>query len=399
MKNLLTTLLLLVGVSAFGQGTAIRSQNGFGTNTSFYGITTNATINQMGSSVLGSLWTLLDTNGLNRIAIVSTNMTFRDTNNIQLRISPNGVEAVTVGFVGNGAGLTNLTIPDGALIWTQSVADVVSLIDEVGSPNQLTYDIGTQVLNARQIKTIDTVAAAGEITLGYNEGGIYITDGNANPVEFLTIDNIDRITISGVIRVRSLTGDIEFGPGMWHIDPNSLAFLPGAIGGTLDNVNDIGASSNRIATVYAASVISDNFTGNGAGLTNLNLGSFTNQAPVTFNGRVTLVSNVFLNVTSYSTNSAASETTIDLSKNYRAFATNNNTAFSALEGIESFGTNFQSVNLFITNSSGSVKTITMSAAFQNVNAIEGNTLNVTNLGHLLVFYYPGLGTNFYFKSR
>ena len=118
MKNLLTTLLLLVGLSAFGQGTAIRSQNGFGTNTSFYGTTTNATINQMGSSVLGSLWTLLDTNGLNRIAIVSTNMTFRDTNNIQLRISPNGVEAVTAGFVGNGAGLTNLV---GATNFSSSV--------------------------------------------------------------------------------------------------------------------------------------------------------------------------------------------------------------------------------------------------------------------------------------
>lgn len=140
-------------------------------------------------------------------------------------------------------------------------------------------------------------------------------------------------------------------------------------------------------------------TGNGAGLTNLNLGSFTNQAPVTFNGRVTLVSNVFFNVVSYSTNSAASETTIDLSKSYRAFSTNNNTAFSALAGIESAQTNVQSCNIFITNSSASAKTITMAASFQNMNAIEGNTLSVTNVGHLLVFYYPGFGTNFYFKSR
>ena len=120
---------------------------------------------------------------------------------------------------------------------------------------------------------------------------------------------------------------------------------------------------------------------------------------VNVKGNLTVVSNVFFNTTSYSTNSAASETTIDLLKSYRAFATNNNTAFSALANIEAARTNIQTVNIFITNSSAAAKTITMSAAFQNMNASEGNTLYVTNLGHLLVFYYPGLGTNFYFKSR
>lgn len=123
------------------------------------------------------------------------------------------------------------------------------------------------------------------------------------------------------------------------------------------------------------------------------------QQTVHVSGKATFVSNVFFNVTSYSTNSAASETTIDLSKSYRAFATNNNTAFSALAGIETERTNVQSCNLFITNSSASAKTITMSAAFQNMNASEGNTLYNTNVGHLLVFFYPGFGTNFYFKSR
>jgi hypothetical protein len=117
-----------------------------------------------------------------------------------------------------------------------------------------------------------------------------------------------------------------------------------------------------------------------------------------FNGKTTFTSNVFFNVTSYSTNSATSTTTIDLAKDYRAFSTNNNTGFTNLASIEAAGTNIQTVNLFITNSSGSVKTVAMGPNFQNMNS-DGNILYLTNLGHLLVFYYPPLGTNFYWKSR
>ncbi len=140
-------------------------------------------------------------------------------------------------------------------------------------------------------------------------------------------------------------------------------------------------------------------SGNGAGLTNLQ--GLTNPITVniTFAGKATFTSNVFFNVTSYSTNSAASTTTIDLAKDYRAFSTNNNTGFTNLASIEAAGTNMQSVNLFITNTSGSTKTIAMGPNFQNMNAIDGNILYLTNLGHLLVFYYPALGTNYYYKSR
>ncbi len=134
----------------------------------------------------------------------------------------------------------------------------------------------------------------------------------------------------------------------------------------------------------------------------LKLSGQTNFPPgptYVFNGKVAFTSNVFFNVTSYSTNSATSTTTIDLAKDYRGFSTNNNTGFTNLASIEAAGTNIQTVNLFITNSSGAAKTIAMGPAFQNMNPSDGNILYVTNLGHLLVFYYPPLGTNFYFKSR
>lgn len=134
-----------------------------------------------------------------------------------------------------------------------------------------------------------------------------------------------------------------------------------------------------------------------------NYTNFYNEIYVTnnsyFQGKTTFNSNVFLTTVSYSTNAAASEGVIDLSKNYRAFSTNNNTSFTGLAGIEAARTNIQTVNIFITNSSAAAKTITMAAAFQNMNASEGNTLYVTNVGHLLVFFYQGFGTNFYFKSR
>lgn len=118
MRNLLATFLVLVGASAFGQsqGTAVRSNNGIATNLTHVGAQTNgpgATVVHLssGSTAVGAgtLYSLLDTNGLFRMLIVGTNIFFRDTNTVQLRISPVGVEAQGAGFVGNGAGLTNLT--------------------------------------------------------------------------------------------------------------------------------------------------------------------------------------------------------------------------------------------------------------------------------------------------
>lgn len=168
--------------------------------------------------------------------------------------------------------------------------------------------------------------------------------------------------------------------------------------GTLLTIDGVPMVSFQPGGVAIASnlVIDGIYTGNGLGLTNLQV-----AAGDTFNffGKSQFHSNVFVNTILSSTNAADSETVIDLRKNYRGFSTNNNTAFSAVAGIDSSGTNFQSVNVFETNTSGSTKTITMSASFQNMNAGDGNTLFVTNVGHLLVFLYPGFGTNFYFNSR
>lgn len=119
-----------------------------------------------------------------------------------------------------------------------------------------------------------------------------------------------------------------------------------------------------------------------------------------FNGKVALTSNLYLLRAFYPTNSGECGGAIDMLKTYAAAKTNNNFAITGLSGLEVGATNIQTVNRFWTNSAASAFTIAMDANFQNMNASEGNTLYVTNVGHLLAFVYPGeLGTNFYFKSR
>jgi hypothetical protein len=118
-----------------------------------------------------------------------------------------------------------------------------------------------------------------------------------------------------------------------------------------------------------------------------------------FSGKVTMISNVVVNVIDYTTNSHPSSGNINLAKSFAAFATNNNTTFSGLANKDVGATNAQVVSLFITNSSAAAKTVVMDASFQRMGSADGNTLYVTNVGQLLVFHYPGFGTNFYFKSR
>ncbi len=110
-------------------------------------------------------------------------------------------------------------------------------------------------------------------------------------------------------------------------------------------------------------------------------------------------SNAYFTTIHLRTNSHPSESVISLTNSFAAFATNNNTFFDNLAGISTARTNMQSVMVTMTNSSAAVKTITMNARFQNMNAADGNTLFLTNVGQLLVYFYPGFGTNFYFKSR
>jgi len=85
--NRLLALLLFLPLLAFGQGTSVRSLNGFSTNTTYTGAFTNqgAVTLRLGAGAAGSTYSILDTNGLSRIAIIGRAMTFRDTNTIRFR--------------------------------------------------------------------------------------------------------------------------------------------------------------------------------------------------------------------------------------------------------------------------------------------------------------------------
>jgi hypothetical protein len=147
-------------------------------------------------------------------------------------------------------------------------------------------------------------------------------------------------------------------------------------------------------------IVGGTFIGNGAGLTNLASATNYPAGPTyVYNSKVTFISNVVFNVIDYTTNSHPSSGNIDLAKSFAAFATNNNTTFSGLANKNAGATNVQLTSLFITNSSAAAKTVVMDASFQRMGSTEGNTLYVTNVGQLLVFHYPGFGTNYYFKSR
>jgi len=146
--------------------------------------------------------------------------------------------------------------------------------------------------------------------------------------------------------------------------------------------------------------------GNGAGLTNLGANqpiiintNVTINNTLVVSGKATFTSNVVFRVIDFYTNSHPSSGNISLTNSWGAFATNNNTTFDNLAGIDSAATNVQSVMVNITNSSAGAKTIVMNARFQNLKPEQSNTLFVTNFAQLLVFLYPGMGTNYYFQSR
>lgn len=124
MKTLLTTLCLLLAVSAYGQGTAVRAdtgtatnltlRNGFtirpGTPASNVGITNiGVMFFYLGSGPLGTQMAFIDTNNIGRIVLAGNDFSLVDVaGNTQLRVNATGIEGVTGIFVGNGAGLTNL---------------------------------------------------------------------------------------------------------------------------------------------------------------------------------------------------------------------------------------------------------------------------------------------------
>lgn len=106
MKTLLTTLCILVAVSAFGQGTAIRSDTGRGTNTSFLNQT------NLGQVWIGSGSYLTNTginlhvivNGVDLLSVDAPRVTVNTQLIVKadMRVDDPGI------YIGNGAGLTNL---------------------------------------------------------------------------------------------------------------------------------------------------------------------------------------------------------------------------------------------------------------------------------------------------
>lgn len=119
MKTLLISFCLLVGLSAFGQ-TAVRSSGGAATNLNLWGVTTNKGVAvRLGSGALGTMYSLVDTNGTGRFIIQGHNIYLADTNgNFQLRVTSLGVELPTGPITGDGSGLTNLA---GATNFSESV--------------------------------------------------------------------------------------------------------------------------------------------------------------------------------------------------------------------------------------------------------------------------------------
>ncbi len=117
------------------------------------------------------------------------------------------------------------------------------------------------------------------------------------------------------------------------------------------------------------------FTGDGAGLTNLNL--LNVSGPLRF-----------------PTNAFAGQ--INFTNTISGITTTNNILLTNCLGVDE--NYFDSCLIVFRNGSASVESVTLSAAFNNMDA-TGNTLYLTNVGQLLVWRYTGFDTNFYWRSR
>lgn len=108
------------------------------------------------------------------------------------------------------------------------------------------------------------------------------------------------------------------------------------------------------------------FIGNGLGITNLNLSAGI-----------------------YATNSSANTNIIDLAKPYSAASIAGALTITALSGVSAYATNVQWATRFYTNTSGSAVNMTFPASW------IGNTSGqqITNQSVISVVVYPGMGTN------
>lgn len=171
----------------------------------------------------------------------------------------------------------------------------------------------------------------------------------------------------------------EFGDGA-----GSRVFRP-----TADNTYDIGEVAKRVANIYGAQFIGGTyfgaFTGNGNGLTNLNVAS---GDTLIVNGKLTLNSNVFVSQLSFATNAGAVNV-LTLNCTDQFISTNNNIAFTGFNIPAEYGvTNSAWASVIITNNSASAF-ITLTFA----GCIGDTTHYVTNQSAFTVKKYPGAGTN------
>lgn len=316
--------------------------------------------------------------------------------------SNSGTGTLTAEVAANSIGGAQLTIDATAESEIEAAADLQDLqggVTDGQVPNTITIDLATTATTANAGDSATAFFTAGQIerarggtgadTSSYGTG-LLGSDASNNTIDVDTEAELET-ALAGLNLLTLTEGNAAYQP--LDADLTALAAIAGVQG---DVIYHNGTSWVRLGAGTSGQYLQTQGTGANPQWANLTL-----AAGDTFNffGKSSFHSNVTFTTTSYSTNAADSETVIDFRKNYRAFATNNNTAFSALAGIDASGTNFQSVNIFGTNTSGATKTITMSAAFQNMNASQGNTLYWTNVAHLLVFLYPGFGSNFYYNSR
>lgn len=146
---------------------------------------------------------------------------------------------------------------------------------------------------------------------------------------------------------------------------------------------------------YQAYLATNNYAGTVTNIVNVSLSFYT---ATNLNGNA--LTNINGQSVNYQTNQG-STVSIDVGNKYTGLSTNNNMSITGCANVDSTGTNISWGILTVTNSAGSgaVKTITIPAAWVDVDNLGSTTIYNTNQGVLSVMVYPGLGTNFIWRGK